>query len=162
MKDIRQLSKDLAILNKKINENLKKANRETAELIWEDTIERAPTGTGEYISSIQLGETKDDGSKYTTEIFTNLQVGPAKSTGKVYLLGYLLETGTDPHAIPNAFDWGRIYGYESEKYKRTLDPNWHPGTIAQPHFNPALLKNEETHKRKIKEALSNAIKETIK
>lgn len=162
MRDIKYLSSDIKLLQKKIVQNLKVANRKTAESIWEDIIENAPLNTGEYLSSIRIEDTRDEDGKYKTFIGSDLTVGPAKSTGKSYNLGYLLETGTDPHAIPNAFDWGRIYGYDSVQYKRTQEPNWHPGTVAQPHYSPALLKNMETHRKNVKEAIRVSIKEVMK
>lgn len=159
MKQLKDLSSDIKKLQKKVESNLEIANRKTAESIWEDVVENAPVKSGEYISSIKIGATEKTNKSYKTFIGSDLIVGPAKSTGKSYNLGFLLETGTDPHAIPNAFNWGVIYGTDSEQYKRTLDPNWHPGTVAQPHYNPALLKNEEVHKKNIREAIIKAIKE---
>lgn len=162
MKNIKNLSIDLNKLKERIIENIKEEHRKTAEEMYEDVVSNAPNNTGEYVSSIQISETQDDGKSFKTEVFTDLTVGPAISTGKSYNLGLLLETGTDPHAIPNAFDWGRIYGYDSDMYKRTLDPNWHPGTVAQPHFNPALLKARETQKENIRNAIRKAYKEVMK
>lgn len=159
MKPISKLSIDVKKLQQKVEANLEIANRKTAESIWEDIVENAPVRSGEYVSSIQISATEKNENEYKTFIGSDLVVGPAKSTGKTYNLGYLLETGTDPHAIPNAFNWGVIFGTDSVQYKMTLDPNWHPGTVAQPHYNPALLKNMEVHRKNIKEAIVNAIKE---
>ena len=85
-----------------------------------------------------------------------MQVGPTKWTGgKVYNLGYLLENGTFEHAIPNAFGRGFTYGYTDTMgryHKGTLDKDWHPGTIAQPHYALALEKNRKLYKDNIKVA----------
>lgn len=161
MKDFRKLTKDLENLKTRVLNNVKEAHRETAEEMWETVVQNAPYNTGEYIASIKLGDTEDTGTSFKTMVYTDLVVGPAISTGKSYNLGFLLETGTDPHAIPNAFDWGRIYGYDSEMYKRTLDPNWHPGTVAQPHFHPALQYAKEIQKDKIRKAVKEAYKEVM-
>ena len=73
--------------------------------------------------------------------------------GTEYNLGYLLENGTLEHAIPNAFNWGVIYGFKSEKYKRTLQPDWHPGFKEIPHYYPALNLNKALYDKKIDEVM---------
>lgn len=157
LKDIKNLPNDLEKLKSKLIENIKEAHRQTAEEMWQDVINNAPMNMGDYISSITL-QTEDDGTKIVSTVSSDLIVGPSISTGKSYNLGFLLETGTEPHAIPNAFNWGVIYGYDSDMYKRTLSPDWHPGTVAQPHYNPALLKAKEKQKIAIKKAIKEAIK----
>ena len=77
--------------------------------------------------------------------------------GKSYNLGYLLEHGTLNHAIPNAFNWGVIYGFDSERYFRTCRDDWHPGSIAIPHYKLALEKNKELYKGKIKLAFKKEV-----
>ena len=49
--------------------------------------------------------------------------------GDSYNLGQLLETGTMPHAIPNAFGYGEWFG---------VDPNFHPGMKAYNNYKNAL------------------------
>lgn len=156
MKDISQLSVDLSKILSKLPKELVKANEETAEAIWEDVVSNAPMRTGNYISSIEVKPTKASSKKISTEISTDLEVQTKAGDG--YNLGFLLETGTDPHAIPNAFGWGDIYGYDSPQYERTLSPDWHPGTIARPHWLPALEKNEATYLANIKKAIEEAVK----
>lgn len=156
MKDISQLSVDLSKLIDKLPKQIKEANELTAEAIWEDVVGNAPVKTGNYISSIKVQPTKVSSKEVSTEISTDLVV--ATKAGNGYNLGFLLETGTDPHAIPNAFGWGDIYGYDSPQYERTLSPDWHPGTVAQPHWHPALEKNEITYLQNIKRALEEAEK----
>ena len=157
MKDFKELSKDLQKLKEKVLINIKEAHEQTARQMYEDVISNAPVQMGTYKESITL-ETKDTGTSFVSTVSSSLTVGPAISTGGIYNLGFLLETGTDPHAIPNAFNWGFIYGYNSDMYKRTLDPNWHPGTIAQPHYQPALLKAKEIQKEAVKKAIKEAMR----
>ena len=154
MKDISKLTEYIGKFTDNVVQNVAKAQRETAEKVWGDIVQDAPTDGGDYVSSIQLGDTTLEGDTISTEIFTDDVV--TTKDGKVYNLGFLLETGTDPHAIPNAFGWGDKYGYDSEKYKRTLDPNWHPGTEAQPHFVTNLMKNKQLYKENIKKAVKEA------
>lgn len=136
------------------------AQRETAEQIETDVKNSAPVGTGAYRDSIKVSETYLDRDTISTKITTNLVVGPAKSTGKSYLLGQLLEHGTSHHAIPNAFGWGDIFGYNSFMYQATLNPYWHPGFTAMPHFQPALNKNKKLYRDNIGKALDEVFKWT--
>lgn len=152
MNDIKQLKTDLGKMAASVKKELKRAQRETAEQIKLDAQLLAP-GNGPYSESIRVQKTIVNGNKISTMVSTNVMTDVAKSTGKQYNLGFLLETGTNPHAIPNAFDWGNIYGYDSAMYKRTLSDDWHPGFVAMPHFIPALNKNKALYQRKISEAL---------
>lgn len=152
MKDISQLRNDLGKMATRVKKELKRAQRETAEQIRNDAQIMAP-GNGPYSESIKVRKTIVSGNNISTKVSTKAVTDVAKSTGKQYNLGFLLETGTNPHAIPNAFDWGRIYGYDSDMYKRTLSDDWHPGFVSMPHFIPALNRNKTLYHRKISEAL---------
>lgn len=154
MKDLKALKVFLSNLDKKAVDNLVKAQRTTAQKICSDVQSLAP-GNGEYSSSIKVSDTKVENSTIKTRIYTDMTV-QAKSTGNTYNLGFLLETGTNPHAIPNAFNWGVIYGYDSDMYKRTLKKDWHPGFVSMPHFVPALNQNKTFYKEQIKKALEGA------
>lgn len=157
MKEISSLPGDLTKLKKRIIKNLIKAQEETAQRMKEDAVQIISThGTGAYSKTIQVSKTKINSSKIQTKIFTNYTV-QAKSNGNVYNLGMLLENGTLNHAIPNAFNWGVIYGYDSYMYKRTLSKDWHPGSVAVPHFRPALNKNKTEYKNLIRKAIKESI-----
>lgn len=158
MKDITELSLFFKNIDKALIPQLQEAQRETAKQIESDVKASAPVGKGEYQNSISVKKTETTENEIKTRITSDLIVGPAKSTGKSYLLGSLLENGTSNHAIPNAFDWGRIYGYDSEQYRRTLDPNWHPGFVAMPHWVPALDKNKKLYADNIGKALDGVFK----
>ena len=150
MKNIKDLADYLEQKQEEFVKNVMEAQRETAEQIWADVIDNAPYKNGDYVSSIQIDPTEVNTSTIKTFIGSDLIVGPAISTGKSYNLGYLLENGTLHHAIPNAFNWGVIYGYESEQYLRTTQDDWHPGSIAIPHYSLALEKNKKLYKDNIR------------
>lgn len=145
-------------MSEKVINELIHAQRETAKQVETDVKNSAPVGTGTYRDSIKVSETTVKNGKITTKITTNLVVGPAKSTGKSYLLGQLLENGTSHHAIPNAFGWGNIFGYDSPMYQMTLSPYWHPGFTAMPHFQPSLNKNKKLYRDNIGKALDEVFK----
>lgn len=149
MSDLNDLIKRFEKWEKDIDNEVMEAQRRTAQQIWEDVIGYAPVKTGEYISSITIDDTIKEKNTISTFIGSDLTV-EAKSTDKKYNLGYLLEHGTLPHAIPNAFNWGVIYGFDSEQYARTLRYNWHTGMYANPHYRLALEKNRKLYKDNIR------------
>ena len=158
MKNIYSLNVDLVNFSNKVIENIKNAQSNTAYVIQQDVKYFAPDDKGIYKQSIQLGETTYDGSTIKTSVYTDATVS-AKSNGNTYNLGMLLETGTDPHAIPNAWGKGYTYGYtgpDGRYHKGTMDPDWHPGSIPQPHFLPALNRNIALYKNNIKKAVKEA------
>lgn len=155
MKNIIDLSSDIEHKADIIDKIVAKAQRIVANKLCNDIKSLAPTKTGEYRDSIKVSPTTIENNVIKTFVGTDFTVGPTKWTGGVlYNLGYLLEHGTYEHAIPNAFGYGFYYGFtdmHGRFHKGTLDPDWHPGTIAQPHFSIALEKNKKFYKDKIKE-----------
>lgn len=154
MKSFNDLADKFEKMAQNIDKKMIEANEKTAQQVWEDVIENAPMGTGAYIESIQIYPTEIKDNKITTFIGSNLTVGPTKWTGGAeYNLGYLLENGTFEHAIPNAFGKGFYYGYidaNGRFHKGTLDKDWHPGSVAIPHYSIALIKNKKLFKDNIK------------
>ena len=145
MKLVANISGDLDKFTKRLKSNLIQAQRDTAERIWEHLVEHSNMDTGAYIASIQIDNTVQEGDKISTFIGSSLQV--TSKDGKSYNLGQLLETGTLPHAIPNAFGFGEEFG---------IDPNFHPGMRAYNNYRNALNENITTYK----EEISRAIKES--
>ena len=154
MKTLNDLANMLDNWANKIDEKAEKGLEKTAQQVWEDVVENAPMGeTGNYISSIRIFPMEKQNNEMSIFIGSDMTVGPTKWTGaKVYNLGYLFEHGTFEHAIPNAFDLGFYYGFTDSHgkfHKGTLDKNWHPGTIAQPHYSLAIEKNKKLFKDNI-------------
>ena len=145
MKAIAEIGVDLDKFTKKLESNLKQAQRNTAEKIWEHLSTNANMKTGAFIASIRIDDTKQDSRKISTFIGSDLQV--TSKNGDSYNLGQLLETGTTPHAIPNAFGWGENFG---------IDPNFHPGMRAYNNYRNALNDNIIVYKQEIKKAIQEA------
>lgn len=138
-----------------VDKVVEKANNIVAKKIYSDILQNAPIGaTNEYRESIRIYPTEIKDDRISTFIGSDLNVGPTKWTGgRYYNLGYLLEHGTAEHAIPNAFGLGFYYGFTDKHgrfHKGTLDKDWHPGSIAQPHYRIALEKNKKLYKDNIK------------
>jgi len=115
MKKVYTIGTDLEKFSERLTQNLIKAQKNTADNIWYDLISNANLKTGAFIQSIEVEDTKQEGEKISTFIGSGLQV--TSKAGNSYNLGLLLETGTSPHAIPNAFGFGENFG---------IDPNFHP------------------------------------
>lgn len=154
MKTLNNLADFLEKKADNIDKVFVKINDIVAKKVYNDIIQNAPMGKRVYRASIKIYPTTIENSRITTFIGSDLLVGPTKWTGgNVYNLGYLLEHGTFEHAIPNAWGKGFYYGYTDEKgvfHKGTLDKDWHPGSIAQPHYQIALEKNKKFYKDNIK------------
>lgn len=151
--DLDKLAVNLSMLVDKIPDTVNEAVEKTAQSIWEDVIINAPFKTGAYIDSIQVFPLEKTSDSVSCTVGTNYTViTTGKNPGIEYNLGNILENGTSQHAIPGAF-----YGYKV--YPEFGDwPDFHPGTVAQPHFTPALLKNEEVFKANLKQAIKEASK----
>jgi len=145
MKAIANISGDLDKFTQKLQDNLKQAQRDTAERIWEHLAVNANMRTGAFIASIEIDDTKQQGDTISTFIGSDLTV--TSKAGKSYNLGQLLETGTMPHAIPNAFGWGEDFG---------IDPNFHPGMRAYNNYRNALNENMTTYKDNIRKAIKES------
>lgn len=145
MKGIAEVSVDLDKFTDKLKNNLKQAQRDTVERIWEHLSNNANMKTGTFIASIQIGNTEENGDTIKTFIGSDLMV--TSKAGDSYNLGQLLETGTMPHAIPNAFGWGENFG---------IDPNFHPGMKAYNNYRNALNDNITTYKENIRKAIREA------
>ena len=145
MKKIAKIGVDLDKFTKKLESNLKQAQRNTAERIWEHLAVNANMKTGAFIASIEIDDTEQNDDKIKTFIGSDLTV--TSKAGNTYNLGKLLETGTVPHAIPNAFGFGENFG---------IDPNFHPGMRAYNNYRNALNDNIVTYKEEIKKAIQEA------
>lgn len=155
MKDISELYKDLDKLNLNLEKELKVALEKTANKIEKDARSLAP-GTGGYKSSIHKTSIKGNGSELSISVVTNVMTPVAKSNGKNYNLGFLLENGTKPHIIlpidANVLHF-QING--EDIFARIVH---HPGFTAREHFKPALNKSKNLQKREIAKAIKRAMK----
>ena len=153
MKSIARLEIDLSKFGERVIENVKKAQSDTAYVIQQDAKFFAPVDTGTYRESIELGETTYENGTIKTQIYTHAIV--TSELGGEYNLGRLLEEGTSPHDIypvnKTMLSWQNANG--EWRYARYVH---HPGTVAQPHFLPALQKNVYLYKSNINKAVKEA------
>ena len=169
MRDINTLSAYINKFTDKVIENVAKAQRETAQAIWEDVVQNAPSGTGEYISSIQISPTIKEGNAIKTEVFTDL-----KSTDG-YVIGRMIEYGTGIYALQPHIGHTKTFKESGYRYwyvpvtsvgkpiGKLITINGQQFYVAKPqpskpHFIPALQKNEATYLQNIDKAVKEAEK----
>ena len=152
MKDINRLSVDILNFGNRAIDNIIKAQSDTAYVIQQDAKNLAPDDTGAYKESIELGETQVNNGVITTSVYTDATVTTLSGTS--YNLGRLLEEGTRPHEIraTNAQALHFTIMGNDVFVKSVL----HPGTIAQPHFLPALNMNRALYVENIRKAVKEA------
>lgn len=149
MKNILSLSVDLSNYTDKAIERLIKAQRDTAQDILRDVKAHAPVGTGAYRDSIKMTETKYNGDYIVTKIYTDAVV--YDSVGRGYNLGELIEHGTRPHTIEPAHK--NYLKFEIDGKTIFASHVFHPGTLANPHFQMALQRNKPLYQFNIIRAL---------
>ena len=156
---MRDISEMATVLTNKLEEKLEKlkqAQRDTAKVIWEDTVNEAPLNTGSYISSIKLGDTEVKEDIIKTSVFSDLTVWWQK-IGRNIPLACFLEWGTGPlgestNDFPHGYPYTTDYPWNLEKQLQyELTGTW--GIEARPHFYPALQKNVSLYKDNLRKAL---------
>jgi len=157
MKLVSQLSIDLDRASKRIIDNLKQAQEETAQDIWNEVVSTAPMKTGEFITSIKIDPTKVEGSTISTFIGSDLTV--ASTSGKKYNLGQLLETGTMPHDIRAVNKEGLFWGVFDDDGNPVIRKKvHHPGTYATNFYRNALDRNKTNYRNRISKAVKEGMK----
>lgn len=156
---MRDISEMATVLTNKLEEKLEKlkqAQRDTAKVIWEDTVNEAPLNTGRYTSSIKLGDTEVKEDIIKTSVFSDLTVWWQKKSMNIPLSAFL-EWGTGPLG-EDTNDYPHGYPYTTDKpwnYEAWAQffatGTW--GMSARPHFYPALQKNIALYKDNLRKAL---------
>lgn len=135
------ISKQIKEYSNSLDGKLEEIVNDTLKYAYEEIVKIAPVDTHFYVSQMDIENAKRSKHKVTGRLFNNVKVSTKE--GKSYLLGELLENGTRPHAIPNAFGKGYYYGYTDKNgkfHKGTLDDDWHPGFKPIPHWQPTYEK----------------------
>jgi hypothetical protein len=157
MRDITEMATVLTNKLEQKLEKLKEAQRETAKVIWEDTVNEAPVTEANYISSIQVSDTKEEKDVIKTSVFSDLLVGGDIPKWQNVPLAAFMEWGTGPLGeSTNSYDHGYSYTTDAPwnfiaQMQYELTGTW--GMEARPHFYPALQKNVALYKDNIRKAL---------
>ena len=165
MKKLADLSKDLFVLSNKMISNLITAQRNTAEKICNDAKSLAP-GSGNYISSIQVGNTKVENGIIKTAVYTDM----VSEMDPTIVIGRMIEQGTGIYALEEHIGHTKTFIESGYRYwfvprnsvKRAIGQliniNGTEFYIAKaqkprPHFLPALISNKAYYKAQIRKAV---------
>lgn len=168
MKLLENMIIDVSNFMDNVPQKLATAQRETAKDILKDTIEFAPSKSGDYISSIKISDTNITNQNIKTMVYTDL-------TSDGHAVGRMIEYGTGIYALEphightkTFFSSGYQYWYvPTTSVKRAIGKaikiNGQEFYIvyaqpSKPHFVPALQKNVANYKQKTKDALKEAMK----
>lgn len=152
MKNIESLSIDISKYGDRVIDNLIKAQRSTAKDLYKDVKLSAPVDTEAYRESIQLSDTTYDGNTIRTSVYTDAMV--YDSLGRGYNLGELIEYGTRPHIIEPARK--SVLKFTVQGKTIFASHVFHPGTVANPHFQVSLQKNVPLYHFNIRKAIKEA------
>ena len=152
MRLIEQFNVDINKLSNRVIRRVKKAQQEAAQKICKDIKKRAPVNTGVYRDSIKVSETYMLYNKIRTRIYSALTLGGNNPTWQRVPLASIIENGTKPHYITPRNPEG-VLRWEDENGVHYAKWVWHPGTIANPHWQRALLWNRDYYRKKINKAI---------
>lgn len=167
MKNINELGKDFGSFQKRLEDKLIKAQRESAEQIHKDVIKHLGHSSGKYADSIQVGETEKENGVIKTSIYTDLKSKDG------YYIGRMIENGTGIYALEphightNTF---KASGYQywyvpAEEVDRPIGKvvlidgvEFYVAKAQQPkpHWKPALEEDVELYKKNIAQAIKEA------
>ena len=153
MKRIEQFSVDIDKFSKRMIKRVMEAQQVACQKICDDIKSGAPVNTGAYKNSIKTSKTYVQGKKIVTRIYSNMTLySDTNNTWNGVPLAAIIEHGTRPHFIrPHKPDgWLHWTDEDGEHFARWV---WHPGTVANPHWSNALLRNQEYYKKTIRKAV---------
>lgn len=143
-------------IDKEYIPKLIKAQRDTAKKVWEDIIETSPYKGGDYISSIKVEDTINNGGVIKTRITSDLMVDWERRKGGTITLplAHFINWGTGPLGeSTNIFPHGYPYTTDAPWNYATYLQNLLTGTWgrkANPHFYLSLQKNVGIYKENLK------------
>ena len=152
MRRIEQFNKDIRKYSNRVKKRVIVAQQEACQKIAKDIRRGAPVRTGAYRDSIKVSETYELRGRVITRIYSTMTLGGDNPTWQKYPLARIIENGTKPHYITPRNPEG-ILRWEDENGVHYAKWVWHPGTIANPHWQRALLWNRDYYRKKINKAI---------
>lgn len=169
MKMLSQLNVDIEQFGNKAIKRLVEAQKNTANSIFDDVKELAPSKTGKYADSIKVSDTDYRGDLISTDVYTDLKSEDG------YFIGRMIENGTGIYALEPHIGHTKTFINSNYQYwyvpVKSVDRPIGKKIIidgeefyvahsqpAKPHFYPALQKNISIYKNNIKNALEGAKK----
>ena len=152
MRRIEQFNKDIRKYSNRVKKRVIVAQQEACQKITKDIRRGAPVRTGAYRDSIKVSETYVLRGRVITRIYSTMTLGGDNPTWQKYPLARIIENGTKPHYITPRNPEG-VLRWEDENGVHYAKWVWHPGTIANPHWQRALLWNRDYYRKKINKAI---------
>lgn len=169
MKKISEVSKDLSNFQKKLEQKLINAQRETAKQMKKDVIKHLGHSSGKYVDSIQVSDTEKKDETIKTCIYTDFKSKDG------YFIGRMVENGTGIYALePHIGHTKTFLESEYQYWYVPVDEVDRPigettlingvefyiakAQKPKPHWKPALNEDIETYKKNITQAIKEAKK----
>ena len=158
MKLVEQFNADINKMSERIINKVMSAQQEAGQKICKDIKIGAPIKSGSYRDSINVSETKLNGTRITTTIYSTMTLGQ-RASGEINSkwdrvpLAVIIEHGTKPHFITPKKPDGILRWKDDDGIVHYAKWVWHPGTIANPHWSNALVRNRSYYSRMIRKAL---------
>ena len=169
MKDISELGKDIENFAKRLQQNLVKAQSETADIMKKSVQDKSPGKGGEYYDSIKRSKTENKNGVIKTEIYTDLKSNDG------YFVGRMIENGTGIYALEPHIGHTKTFFESQYQYwyvpadevtrpiGRLIEINGEQFYIAKaqrpkPHWKPAFDENIQEYRDKVKKAIQEAMK----
>lgn len=167
MKDIARLNVDISNFGNRVIDNLIKAQKETANQVWKDVKNLAPSKVGKYAESIKVSDTELKNNVITTHIYTDLQSEDG------HYIGRMIEYGTGIYALQPHIGHTKTFILSQYHFwyvpvtsvdrpigkKIIIDGKEFyiaRPQVAKPHFLPALHKNVSLYNDNIRKAVKEA------
>lgn len=154
MKKIEQFGVDIDKFSNNMIKRVMEAQQTACEKICKDIKRGAPVDTGAYRDSIKVSKTYRVGNQIVTRIYSNLVLySDTNNTWWGVPLASIIEHGTKPHFIQPHKPNGVLRWEDSDGNVHFAKFVWHPGTVANPHWSNAVLRNREYYRKTIRKAI---------
>ena len=154
MKRIEQFNIDIDKFSRRMIKRVTEAQQTACQKICKDIKSGAPVDTGRYRDSIKCSKTFRIGNKIVTRIYSNLTLySDTNNTWNGVPLAAIIEHGTAPHFIKPHKPNGVLRWEDEDGVVHFAKWVWHPGTVANPHWSKAILRNNEYYRRTIRKAI---------
>lgn len=149
---IEQFNIYLQELSKKAEKRIMEAQQKACQKICKDIQRGAPVRTGAYRDSIKVSNTFRLSERIFTRIYSNMTLGGDNPKWQNVPLATIIENGTKPHFITPRNPEGVLRWEDDDGTVHYAKWVWHPGTVANPHWSRALMRNKDYYRRMIRKA----------
>ena len=154
MKRMEQFQVDIEKFSNNMIKRVAEAQQTACQKICKDIKKGAPVKTGNYRDSIQVTKTYIVNNRMVTRIYSNVVLySDTNNTWWGVPLRRIIEYGTKPHFIKPHKPNGVLRWEDDDGTVHFAKYVWHPGTVANPHWSNAILRNREYYRKTIRKAI---------